>query len=100
MKKRMQIEVHELKGIQTADTLALQTGSQWTINGSAYQVTRVRKLADGRLDICVESLTGYSGVVINSSGKHGDEYEMDGQADTQGDHESVVSNEDGGGLLD
>lgn len=100
MKKRLQIEVHELEGIQPEDTLALQVGSRWTINRSDYQVTLVRKLADGGLDIHFESLTGYSGVVINSSGKHGDEYEMDGQAHTQGDHESVVSNEDGGGLLD
>ena len=100
MKKRLQIEAHELEGVQPADTLALQVGSQWTINGSAYQVTKVRKLASGGLDIHFESMTGYSGVVINSSGKHGDEYEMDGQAHTQDGHENVVSNEDGGGLLD
>lgn len=100
MKKRLQIEVHELEGIQPEDTLALQVGSRWTIDGSDYQVTQVRKLANGGLDIRFESLTGYSGVVINSSGKHGDEYEMDGQAHTQDGHENVVSNEDGGRLLD
>lgn len=70
MKKRLQIEVHELEGIQSEDTLALQVGSRWTINRSDYQVTLVRKLADGGLDIHFESLTGYSGVVIDSSGKH------------------------------
>lgn len=91
MKKRLQIEVHELEGIQPEDTLALRVGSRWTIDGSAYQVTQVRKLANGGLDIRFESLTGYSGVVINSSGKHGDEYEMDGQAHTQDGHEDVVS---------
>lgn len=100
MKKRLQIEAHELEGVQPADTLALQVGSQWTINKSDYLVTLVRKLANGGLDIHFESMTGYSGVVINSSGKHGDEYEMDGQAHTQDGHENVVSNEDGGGLLD
>ena len=91
MKKRLQIEAHELEGVQPADTLALQVGSRWTINRSDYQVTLVRKLADGGLDIHFESLTGYSGVVINSSGKHGDEYEMDGQAHKQDGHENVVS---------
>lgn len=70
MKKRMQIEAHELEGCQPADTLALRVGSRWTINRSDYQVTLVRKLADGGLDIHFESLTGYSGVVIDSSGKH------------------------------
>ena len=100
MKKRLQIEAHELEGVQPADTLSLHVGSQWTINGSSYQVTKVRKLANGGLDIHFESVTGYSGVVINSSGKHGDEYEVDGQAHTQDGHEDVVSNEDGGGLLD
>ena len=91
MKKRLQIEVHELEGIQPEDTLALQVGSRWTINKSDYRVTLIRKLADGGLDIHFESLTGYSGVVIDSSGKHGDEYEMDGQAHTQDGHENVVS---------
>ena len=100
MKKRVQIEVQELEGVQPADTLSLRVGSQWTINGSPYQVTKVRKLANGGLDIQFESMTGYSGVVINSSGKHGDEYEMDRQAHTQDGHEHVVSDEDGGGLLD
>jgi len=71
MKKRLQIEVHELEGVQPADTLAIQIGSQWEISGSVYQVTKVRKLANGGLDIHFESLTGYSGVVIDSSGKHG-----------------------------
>jgi len=71
MKKRLQIEAHELEGVQPADTLSLQVGSQWTIYGSPYQVTKVRKLANGGLDIHFESLTGYSGVVIDSSGKHG-----------------------------
>ena len=73
MKKRLQIEAHELEGAQPSDMLALQVGSQWTINESPYQVTKVRKLANGGLDIQFESMTGYSGVVINSSGKHGDE---------------------------
>ena len=100
MKKRLQIEAHELEGVQPADTLSLHVGSQWTIYGSPYQVTKVRKLANGGLDIHFESVTGYSGVVINSSGKHGDEYEVDGQAHTQDGHEDVVSNENGGGLLD
>ena len=71
MKKRLQIEAHELEGVQPADTLAIQIGSQWEISGSVYQVTKVRKLANGGLDIHFESLTGYSGVVIDSSGKHG-----------------------------
>ena len=70
MKKRLQIEAHELEGVQPADTLALQVGSRWTINRSDYQVVLVRKLANGGLDIHFESLTGYSGVVIDSSGKH------------------------------
>ena len=73
MKKRLQIEVHELEGIQSEDTLALQVGSRWTINRSDYRVTLVRKLADGGLDIHFESLTGYSGVAINSSGNYGEE---------------------------
>jgi hypothetical protein len=73
MKKRLQIEVHELEGAQAEDTLALQVGSQWTINRSDYQVVLVRKLADGGLDIHFESLTGYSGVAINSSGNYGEE---------------------------
>lgn len=73
MKKRLQIEVHELEGIQPEDTLALQVGSRWTINRSDYRVTLVRKLADGGLDIHFESLTGYSGVAINSSGNYGEE---------------------------
>lgn len=73
MKKRLQIEVHELEGIQPEDTLALQVGSRWTINRSDYQVVQVRKLADGGLDIHFESLTGYSGVAINSSGSYGEE---------------------------
>ena len=73
MKKRMQIEVHELEGVQPADTLALRVGSRWTINRSDYQVVQVRKLADGGLDIHFESLTGYSGVAINSSGNYGEE---------------------------
>ena len=73
MKKRLQIEVHELEGIQPEDTLALRVGSRWTIDGSAYQVVQVRKLADGGLDIHFESLTGYSGVAINSSGNYGEE---------------------------
>ena len=73
MKKRLQIEVHELEGIQPEDTLALQVGSRWTINRSDYRVTLVRKLADGGLDIHFESLTGYSGVAINSSGNYGGE---------------------------
>lgn len=73
MKKRLQIEVHELEGAQAEDTLALQVGSRWTINRSDYQVVLVRKLADGGLDIHFESLTGYSGVAINSSGNYGEE---------------------------
>ena len=73
MKKRLQIEVHELEGIQPEDTLALRVGSRWTINRSDYRVTLVRKLADGGLDIHFESLTGYSGVAINSSGSYGGE---------------------------
>ena len=73
MKKRLQIEVHELEGIQPEDTLALRVGSRWTIDGSDYQVTLVRKLANGGLDIHFESLTGYSGVAINSSGNYGEE---------------------------
>ena len=70
MKKRLQIEAHELEGVQPEDTLALRVGSRWTINRSDYQVVLVRKLANGGLDIHFESLTGYSGVVIDSSGKH------------------------------
>ncbi|MFN9290697.1 MAG: hypothetical protein ACK528_08100 [Alphaproteobacteria bacterium] len=73
MKKRLQIEVHELEGAQAEDTLALQVGSQWMFNGSVYQITQVRKLANGGLDIHFESLTGYSGVAINSSGNYGEE---------------------------
>ena len=73
MKKRLQIEVHELEGIQPEDTLALQVGSRWTINKSDYRVTLIRKLADGGLDIHFESLTGYSDVAINSSGNYGEE---------------------------
>ena len=73
MKKRLQIEVHELEGVQAEDTLALQVGSQWMLNGSVYQITQVRKLANGGLDIHFESLTGYSGVAINSSGNYGEE---------------------------
>lgn len=73
MKKRLQIEVHELEGTQPEDTLALQVGSRWTINRSDYQVVLVRKLANGGLDIRFESLTGYSGVAINSSGNYGEE---------------------------
>lgn len=73
MKKRLQIEVHELEGAQAEDTLALQVGSRWTINRSDYQVVLVRKLANGGLDIHFESLTGYSGVAINSSGNYGEE---------------------------
>ena len=48
--------VHELEGVQPADTLSLQVGSQWTIYGSPYQVTKVRKLANGGLDIHFESV--------------------------------------------
>jgi hypothetical protein len=73
MKKRLQIEVHELEGAQAEDTLALQVGSRWTINRSDYRVVLVRKLANGGLDIHFESLTGYSGVAINSSGNYGEE---------------------------
>ena len=73
MKKRLQIEVHELEGAQAEDTLALQVGSQWMFNGSVYQIAQVRKLANGGLDIHFESLTGYSGVAINSSGNYGEE---------------------------
>lgn len=73
MKKRLQIEVHELEGVQAEDTLALQVGSRWTINRSDYRVVLVRKLANGGLDIHFESLTGYSGVAINSSGNYGEE---------------------------
>lgn len=73
MKKRLQIEAHELEGVQPADTLALQVGSRWTINRSDYLVTLVRKLASGGLDIHFESMTGYSDVAINSSGNYGEE---------------------------
>ena len=73
MRKRLQIEAHELEGVQPADTLALQVGSRWTINRSDYQVVLVRKLANGGLDIHFESLTGYSDVAINSSGNYGEE---------------------------
>jgi hypothetical protein len=73
MKKRLQIEVHELESAQAEDTLALQVGSRWTINRSDYRVVLVRKLANGGLDIHFESLTGYSGVAINSSGNYGEE---------------------------
>lgn len=73
MKKRLRIEVHELEGTQPEDTLALQVGSQWMFNGSAYQITQVRKLANGGLEVIFQSLTGYSGVAINSSGNYGEE---------------------------